>query len=86
VAVKIRLTRVGRKHAPYYRIVVTDSKEARDGKPIEVLGNYSPIANPPVWGLKLERVQYWISKGAQTTSKVQSILKSTIKAEEATKQ
>jgi small subunit ribosomal protein S16 len=86
VAVKIRLTRIGRKHAPYYRIVVTDAKEARDGKPIEVLGNYSPIANPPVWGLKPERVQYWISKGAQATPKVQSILRSTLKAEEAAKQ
>lgn len=86
MAVKIRLTRIGRKHTPYYRIVVTEAKEARDGKPIEVLGTYSPIANPPVQSLRPERIQYWISKGAQTTPKVRSILKSIIKVEEAAKQ
>ncbi|HOQ67005.1 MAG TPA: 30S ribosomal protein S16 [Candidatus Atribacteria bacterium] len=75
MAVKLRLTRVGRKHLPYYRIVAIDSRKARDGKPIEILGNYSPIADPPVWSLREERIEYWISQGAEVSSKVKAILK-----------
>lgn len=75
MAVKLRLTRVGRKHLPYYRIVAIDSREARDGRPIEILGNYSPIADPPVWSLRKERIEYWISQGAEMSDKVRALIK-----------
>jgi len=52
-----------------------DSREARDGKPIEILGNYSPLVNPPVWSLKQDRIEYWLSQGAETSEAVRSILK-----------
>ena len=75
MAVKVRLTRVGRTHVPHYRIVAIDAKEARDGKPIEILGNYSPVMNPPVWALRWERIEYWRSQGAEMSCKVRDILR-----------
>ncbi|MDI3542659.1 MAG: small subunit ribosomal protein [Candidatus Atribacteria bacterium] len=75
MAVKLRLSRIGRKHLPYYRIVAIDSRKARDGRPIEILGNYSPIANPPLWSLRKERIDYWISQGAEVSDKVKALLK-----------
>ncbi|MEN3187084.1 MAG: 30S ribosomal protein S16 [Atribacterota bacterium] len=75
MAVKMRLTRVGRAHVPHYRIVAVDSEEARDGKPIEILGNYSPIMNPPVWALKWDRIEYWLSQGVKPSDKVRNILR-----------
>ncbi|MEN3183511.1 MAG: 30S ribosomal protein S16 [Atribacterota bacterium] len=75
MAVRIRLMRVGRKHLPQYRIVVTDSREARSGKPLEVLGNYSPLGEPEVTSLKWDRIEYWISQGAEVSEKVRALLR-----------
>lgn len=75
MAVKLRLTRMGRKHAPYYRLVAIDSRKARDGKPVEILGSYSPIVNPPLWSVKFDRIQYWLENGAEMSDKVKALLK-----------
>ena len=77
MAVKLRLTKIGRKHAPYYRIVAIDSQKARDPKPVEILGNYSPIVNPPLWSVNFDRIQYWLSNGATMSDKVKALLKQT---------
>ncbi|MEO0077293.1 MAG: 30S ribosomal protein S16 [candidate division WOR-3 bacterium] len=63
--VKIRLKRIGRKHVPLYRIVVADSRRSRDGKYLEAVGFYNPKSKQLT--LNKERVDYWLSKGAQTT-------------------
>lgn len=81
MAVKLRLSRIGRKHLPYYRIVAIDSRKARDGRPIEILGNYSPLADPPLWSLRTERIEYWISQGAEVSDKVKALLKEAKKLE-----
>lgn len=65
MAVKIRLTRKGDKKSPFYRIVVADSRCARNGSFIEVLGTYNPMKNPAEITLKNERIAYWLSVGAQ---------------------
>ncbi|HSV31305.1 MAG TPA: 30S ribosomal protein S16 [Atribacteraceae bacterium] len=75
MAVKLRLTRIGRKRLPHYRIVAVDSRNARDGKSLEILGTYSPISEQPVKSLKPERIRYWLDNGAQASDKVRSILK-----------
>lgn len=72
---KIRLTRMGAKKAPFYRVVVIDSREARNGAPVETVGWYDPAkAEAPV-KLEEERILYWMGKGAQPTDTVRSILK-----------
>lgn len=71
--VKIRLTRVGSKKQPSYRIVVMDSRTARDGKYIEILGYYNPRTQPSTEVVDEERALYWLSVGAQTTEAVDSI-------------
>lgn len=69
MATKIRLTRVGRKKVPFYHIVVADERAPRDGGFIEKLGYYNPLEGEKGnWNLKTERVQYWLSTGAQPTS------------------
>ena len=73
--VKIRLRRMGAKKAPYYRIVVADSKSPRDGRFIEEIGTYNPSAESEKLKVDAERVQYWISKGAQPTDTVRGLLK-----------
>ena len=73
--VVMRLTRIGSKKRPYYRIVVIDKRRARNGRFLEVLGQYSPIANPAQFEINLERAQYWLSKGAQPSETVRSILR-----------
>ena len=70
--VKIRLRRIGRKNRPYYRVVVADSRTARDGKYIETLGQYDPKAKS--FQVKSERVSYWLSKGAKPTATVGHLL------------
>ena len=70
--VKIRLTRKGKKKVPFYRIVVIDSKKARDGKFIERVGHYDPRSKE--LNLKRDRIEYWISKGAQPTNTVAKLL------------
>ena len=71
----MRLTRIGSKKRPYYRIVVIDKRRARNGRFLEVLGQYNPIANPVQMVINSERAQYWLSKGAQPSETVQSILR-----------
>ena len=70
--VKIRLSRKGRKKLPFYRIVVIDSKKARDGKFIERVGHYDPRSKE--LSLKRDRIEYWISKGAQPTNTVAKLI------------
>jgi small subunit ribosomal protein S16 len=77
VAVKIKLKRVGKIHAPQYRIVVADSRTARNGRAIEEIGIYQPLDNPSLIKLDSERVQYWLGVGAQPTEAVAAILKVT---------
>ena len=73
--VKIRLRRMGAKKAPYYRIVVADSRNPRDGRFIEELGVYDPMADGEKIKVDLERAKYWISNGAQPTDTVRGLLK-----------
>ena len=75
--VKIRLRRVGAKKAPYYRIVVADSRSPRDGRFIEEIGTYDPMADGEKLKVNQERVQYWIANGAQPTDTVRGLLKKT---------
>jgi small subunit ribosomal protein S16 len=77
VAVKIRLKRLGKIRTPHYRIVVMDSRIKRDGRAIEEIGIYHPKNDPSVIDVKSERVQYWLSVGAQPTEAVVAILKRT---------
>ena len=73
--VKIRLRRMGAKKAPYYRVVVADSHSPRDGRFIEEIGTYDPLADPAVIKIDLERAKYWIANGAQPTDTVRGLLK-----------
>jgi small subunit ribosomal protein S16 len=73
--VTMRLSRIGSKKRPFYRIVVIDKRRARNGRFLEVLGQYSPIANPEQLEINAERAQYWLSKGAAPSETVRSILK-----------
>ena len=73
--VKIRLRRMGAKKAPYYRIVVADSRSPRDGRFIEEVGTYDPMADGEKLVVNQERVQYWIANGAQPTDTVRGLLK-----------
>ena len=73
--VKIRLRRMGAKKAPYYRIVVADSRSPRDGRFIEEIGLYDPMADGEKIKVDLERAKYWISNGAQPTDTVRGLLK-----------
>ena len=75
MAVKIRLQRHGSKKKPFYRIAVVDERTKRDGRFIEILGNYDPNKNPPAINIKLDKVQEWINKGAQTSDTVKSLIK-----------
>jgi small subunit ribosomal protein S16 len=77
VAVKIRLKRLGKIRAPYYRIVVADSRTKRDGRVIEEIGKYHPTENPSFIEVDSDRAQYWLSVGAQPTEQVAAILKLT---------
>ena len=74
MAVKIRLKRMGAKKAPYYRIVVADSRSKRDGRFIEQVGTYDPTKNPAVITVKEDAVLSWLEKGAQPSDTVRSIL------------
>ena len=72
---RIRLTRMGAKKKPLYRVVVMEQRQARDGSFVEILGHYDPKANPPLVDLKMERVQHWLACGAQPSDTVNSLLK-----------
>ena len=77
MAVKIRLKRMGKIRAPYYRIVVADSRSKRDGRAIEEIGKYHPTEEPSFIEVDSERAQYWLSVGAQPSPQVEAILKLT---------
>jgi len=77
VAVKIKLKRVGKVHAPQYRIIVADSRKAPSSRAIEEIGIYQPLEDPSIIKVESERVQYWLSVGAQPTEAVAAILKVT---------
>ena len=73
--VKIRLRRMGAKKAPFYRVVVADSRYPRDGRFIEEIGTYDPRQNPAAINIDVERAQAWIRTGAQPTDTVRALLK-----------
>ena len=73
--VKIRLRRMGAKKAPYYRIVVADSRSPRDGRCIEEIGTFNPMTEPAVITVDAEKAQTWIKNGAQPTDTVRGLLK-----------
>lgn len=75
MAVKIRLKRIGAKKNPFYRVVVADSRFPRDGRFIEEIGTYDPIANPAKINIDVEKAQQWLKNGAQPTDTVKSLLK-----------
>ncbi len=77
MAVKIRLKRMGKIRAPYYRVVVVDSRKKRDGRVIEEIGLYHPKEEPSLIEVTSERAQYWLGVGAQPTEAVEAILKVT---------
>jgi len=72
--VRIRLRRVGAKKQPSYRLVVTDSRAPRDGRFIEIVGNFNPRTEPPLVEIDAERVKYWLSQGAQPSDAVARLL------------
>lgn len=71
----IRLTRLGTKKKPFYRIVVLEKSTARDGRSLEILGTYNPLHNPAQIELNAERVEYWQSKGAKPSETVANLLR-----------
>ena len=73
--VKIRLRRMGAKKAPYYHIVVADSRSPRDGRCIEEIGSYNPLTSPSTITVDAEKAQQWIKNGAQPTDTVKALLK-----------
>ena len=75
MAVKIRLKRIGAKKQPYYRVVVADARSPRDGRFIEEIGHYNPLADPRVFTVDADKVKDWMKKGAQPTDTVRSLLK-----------
>ena len=73
--VVIRMRRAGSKKRPFFRIVVTDSRAARDSSFVEILGHYNPRTRPALVDIRQERVDYWISKGAQPSDSVRTLIK-----------
>ena len=74
MAVKMRLTRMGDKKSPFYRIVITDSRNARDGAYIDKIGHYNPISNPKEVVIDEAKAKDWLSKGVQPTPTVKNLL------------
>lgn len=75
MAIKIRLTRMGSKKKPTYRIVAVNSETRRDGRPLEYLGFYNPMVDPAEFKVDNEKVQKWLDRGAQPSDTVRSLLK-----------
>lgn len=71
----IRLTRMGRRHLPYYRIVVADSRKPRDGRFVEIIGQYDPLKEPEELTVDEEKYNDWVTKGARPTDTVKSLIK-----------
>jgi small subunit ribosomal protein S16 len=77
MAVKIRLKRVGAKKAPFYHVVIADSRSPRDGKFIEQIGTYNPLTDPAQINIDAEKAEKWLKNGAQPTETVRVLLKKT---------
>jgi small subunit ribosomal protein S16 len=77
MAVKLRLTRVGSKKNPIYRVVAADSRSPRDGKFIEIVGRYNPQTDPSTIDLDEDKIKAWLDKGAQPTDSVRRLMKAT---------
>ncbi|WP_319586344.1 30S ribosomal protein S16 [uncultured Desulfobulbus sp.] len=75
MAVRIRLTRKGRKKQPFYRIIVADSQAPRDGKFLDIVGTYDPMQNPAVVKIDNEKLDSWMKKGAKPTETVESLIR-----------
>ena len=75
MAVKMRLTRMGAKKAPFYRVIVADSRSSRDGRFIEEIGYYNPLTNPAEIKIDAEKAKKWLGNGAQPTETVKALLK-----------
>ena len=75
MAVKIRLTRMGKKKNPFYRVVVADERSRRDGAPIDEIGYYDPMTEPATIKVDAEKANKWLANGAQPTDTVRSLLK-----------
>ena len=73
--VKIRLTRAGAKKRPFYRVIAIDSRKPRDGRALEFLGTYDPMAEPSKIKLETARIEHWLSQGAQMSSQVKTLMK-----------
>lgn len=74
MAVKIRLTRMGDKKAPFYRVVVADSRSPRDGKFIDIIGSYNPLTEPAQVKIDADKAQKWLKSGAQPTDTAKALL------------
>ncbi len=80
MAVHIRLARHGAKKSPFYRVVVTDQRNARDGRFIETVGTFNPTSRPEALDLNRGRIEYWKSQGAQTSATVERLLRKSVEA------
>jgi small subunit ribosomal protein S16 len=75
MALKIRLTRIGTTHQPHYRVVVAEARSRRDGDPVEVIGTYDPRTKGKQVNLRLDRVDYWLGKGAKPSDTLHALIK-----------
>ncbi|MDR3253847.1 MAG: 30S ribosomal protein S16 [Endomicrobium sp.] len=75
MAVRLRLQRKGKPKRPYYRVVAVDQRAKRDGEPIEILGQYDPIAENNKFNVNMERINYWLSTGAKASETVNALIK-----------
>ena len=75
MAVKLKLTRLGSKKHPFYRVVAANNETARDGRPLELLGYYNPMTNPPEVKLNEAKIKEWLDRGAKPTDTVRSLMK-----------
>lgn len=74
MAVKMRLTRLGDKKSPFYRVVVADSRKTRDGEYVDLIGTYNPLKTPEEVNIDVEKAKKWLSQGAQPTDTVKALL------------
>ncbi|HKJ65221.1 MAG TPA: 30S ribosomal protein S16 [Desulfopila sp.] len=81
MAVRIRLTRLGRKKKPFYRIIVADSECKRDGKFLDIVGTYDPLQKPAAVKIDNDKLQDWLGKGAVPTTTVKSLIKNNVVSE-----
>ena len=75
---RIRLSRKGAKKKPFYRVVVMERRQNRDGSFVEIVGHYSPTSNPPLIDLKMDRIRHWLECGAQPSETVNSLMKKSV--------